>query len=310
MNSRLARFLIGLYPASWRARYADEFEAFLEDQASGARSVVNVAGWAAYERLLSLGGCKVDGQQRSFVWMCFAFLASIAGGINFYWTVADTPLAGAMREHAALFTSWNLVRGGSLLSAAAIAVVGVPVLATILKSAIVTRRWSAVRWVAVPLVALLVILVWLAGATQLSESHWVPTPWDVTGDWTAPENWPSVTTRWGLSILTFVVIAAGIMVTAVSLRQAIRQSDFSKRSRFLFAGPSILLAAAVAIMTAGVVSWGWFVEKFAASDFHARNGGFFNSTNFASWMGSFIVFIVATVMAMQSARSALSLKTE
>lgn len=270
----------------------------------------NVVGWAAYERLLSVGGFKVDGQPRSLAWMCFAFLASIAGGINFYWTVADTPLAGAMREHAVLFTSWNLVRGGSLLLVAAIAVVGIPVFVTLLRRAIATGQWRAVRRAAVPLAAAFVTLSWLAAATGLSGGHWVPTPWDVTGDWTAPANWPSVATRWALSIVTFMVMAGGFTGSALSLREAIRQSDFSKHSRLLFAGPSILLTTSVAIMTAGVLSWGWFVEEFAASDFHARNGGFFNSTNFASWMASCVVFVMATVMAMQSARSALSPKTE
>lgn len=310
MNSRLARWLTGLYPESWRARYGYEFQSFLEAHPANARNILDLAGWAAYEWLLSVGGFKVNRQQRALAWMCFAFLASIAGGINFYWTVADTPLAAAMRQHAALFTSWNLVRGGSLTSLAAIALVGIPVLATILRTAIETKQWSVVRLLAIPVGAAFATLVWLVVASVLTAGHWTPTPWDVTGDWKAPANWPSVSTRWALSLVTSLMMLGGLIASAVSLRSAIRQSDLSKHSRFLFHAPSIALAASVAAMTVGVFSWGWFVEQYAASDFHARNGGLFNSTNFASWELSTIVFVVASAMAIWAAGSALSTKAE
>jgi hypothetical protein len=48
-----------------------------------------------------------------------------AAGVNFYWTVEDTPLAAAMHHHSTLFTGWNLVRVGSLLALAAVAMVAV-----------------------------------------------------------------------------------------------------------------------------------------------------------------------------------------
>jgi hypothetical protein len=55
-------------------------------------------------------------------------------------------------------------------------------------------------------------------------------------------------------------------------------------------------------------AWGWFVQLYAASDFHVRDGGLFGSTNFASWMASCVVFLGAAVMAVKGARSALLLK--
>lgn len=65
--------------------------------------------------------------------------------------------------------------------------------------------------------------------------------------------------------------------------------------------PSMLLAGSIAIMTLGVLGWGLFVEHYAASDFHLRNGGLFSSTNFASWLASCIVFLAATVVAAKGA---------
>jgi hypothetical protein len=67
-------------------------------------------------------------RQNSLALMLYAYLTAIAAGINFDWTVDDTPLAAAMRNCLALFRSWNLVRAGSLLALATFAAAGIPVL--------------------------------------------------------------------------------------------------------------------------------------------------------------------------------------
>jgi uncharacterized protein involved in exopolysaccharide biosynthesis len=48
---RLARSLIGLYPASWRARYGDEFEALIEDSPPGIRGILDLMKGAIKMRL-------------------------------------------------------------------------------------------------------------------------------------------------------------------------------------------------------------------------------------------------------------------
>lgn len=40
--SRFARALIRLYPAQWRKRYGEEFEALLEDSAPGLRAILDL----------------------------------------------------------------------------------------------------------------------------------------------------------------------------------------------------------------------------------------------------------------------------
>ncbi len=306
MNARLVSQLVGLYPLEWRTRYGGEFQSFLEDHPSDLGTILNVIGWAMYERVLSLGGSKMDRREHSLALMLYAYLGAVAAGVNFYWTVADTPLAAAMHSRPGLFTSWNLVRGGSLLAAVAVAMVGLPVLVTILRTALSNRRWDVVYRLAVPLCAALVTLAWMAAAASANSSHWVPTPWDVTGDWTAPQNWPPLATRWTLSAVTLVLMMVGTIVSAISVRQAIRRSDLSKHRRLWFTVPSTLLAGSVAVMAFGALTWGWFVQRYAASDFHLRNGGLFSSTNFFSWGLSSLVFLVATVVAIQGSRTALA----
>jgi hypothetical protein len=145
MNARLVRHLAGLYPPEWRIRYRQEFQDFLAAHPSNLRTILNVVGWAMCERIFSLGRFKMDRRQHSLTLMLFAYLAAIAGGVNFYWTVDDTPLATAMRDHAALSASWNLILAGSVLALAAVAMVGIPMLLTMKRRDVVyrlTRRYA------------------------------------------------------------------------------------------------------------------------------------------------------------------------
>jgi hypothetical protein len=306
MNARLVSQLVGLYPQEWRTRYGEEFQTFLETYPSNVRTILNVIGGALYERVLCFGRFTMDRRQNSLALMLYAYLSAVAAGINFYWSVADTPLGTAMHSRPGLFTSWNMVRGGSLLAAVAVAMVGLPVFVTILRTAPANRRWDVVYRLAVPPCAALVILAWMAAAASVNSGHWVPTPWDVTGDWTAPQNWPPLVTRWTLSSVTLALMIAGLVVSAISVTQAISRSDLSKHRRLWFTIPSTLLAGSVAVMACGVLTWGWFVQRYLASAFYLRNGGLFNSTNFSSWAISSLVFLVATVLAIQGSRTALA----
>ena len=308
MNPRVARYLTALYPQLWRQRYQREFEMFLESHPSNVKNILNVAAWGMYERFLSLGAIPMDARQNSFILLTFSGLAAFAAGVNFYWTVDDTPLAAAMHNHPALFTSWTMVQIGALTLVAA-AILSSRVFFTTARSALVNRRRDVVFRLAVPFCAAVVVLAWLVSVPSFTHTHWVPTPWDVAGDWTAPANWPSLATRWALGSVSFAVMIAGLLATAISIRQAVLRTELSKHERSSFSIPSLLLVGSVAVMTIGVLSWGWFVQLYAPADFHASNGGLFSSTNFASWAASSIVLLIAVVMAVKSFRSALSLRT-
>jgi hypothetical protein len=247
--------------------------------------------------------------QRSLALMAYAWLAAVAAGANFYWTVADTPMATAMRSHSTLFALWTLIQVGALLAFAAVVIVGLPTFVTVARTALSARRWGVVGRLAAPLIATVVTPLWMAAAAMWTGGHWVPTPWDVTGDWTAPSEWPPLMTRWTLSMVTFVLLVVGLIGSAVCVNQVIHRADVSVRRRLLTA-PSLILAGSTTLMAAAVVAWGLFAERYASDAFHARNGGFFSSTNFASWAASCTVFVVSAVIALRAARSAMSLPPE
>lgn len=308
MNARAARFLTALYPQSWRQRYRSEFEAFLEAHPSNVRNIVNVAAWAVFERLRSLGDIPMDARQNSLTLMIFSGVAAFAAGVNFYWTVDDTSLAGAMHNHGALLASWTLVQLGAL-ALVAVAMLSGDVFFKMARKAFANRRRDVILRLAIPFCAAATLFAWFLSVMIVTHGHWLPTPWDVTGDWTAPANWPPLSTRWILGSVSFAVMIGGLLATAISVRQALARTELSEHGRNSFWIPSLLLVGSVVAMTIGVLSWGWFVQQDASTDFHLRNGGLFSSTNFASWVATSLVLLAAVAMAIKSLRSALSVST-
>ncbi len=51
MNPKLAHLLVRLYPAHWRSRYGDEFEALLEARPGNLGTAANVIASALYEHI-------------------------------------------------------------------------------------------------------------------------------------------------------------------------------------------------------------------------------------------------------------------
>jgi hypothetical protein len=308
MDRRLARRLTALYPRAWRSRYGNEFAAFLEDSPSTLASIVNVIGSAIRERACG-ARLTMDTRQTSLALMACAYLAAVAAGVNFYFSVDGTGLAVAMRSNVALGTAFRMVSNGSFLALAAVVAVAVPIVTSMLRVAFMTRRWDTVARLMVPFGAALLTIAWMAAASAWTGSLWVPMPWDVGGtlqSWPAPPDWPPLAVRQQLATVTLALLVAGLVASAIAVAQAIARTDLSRHRPIWLKITSIALAASIVVMAIGVVAWGLFAEQYAPIDFHERNGGFFSSTNFASWVASCGVFIAAAVIGVGGARSAMA----
>jgi hypothetical protein len=251
----------------------------------------------------------MNARQNSLTFLTFSGLAAFAAGVNFYWNVDDTPLAVAMHNHGALFASWTLVQLGAL-ALVAMAILSSRVFFKMARKAFANQQRDIILRLAIPVCAAAVLLAWFLSVLIVMDSHWLPTPWDVAGDWIAPANWPSLSTRWILGSVSFAVMIGGLLATGISVRQAVSRSELSEHGRSSFSIPSLLLVGSVVVMTTGVLSWGWFVQQYAPTEFHVRSGGLFSSTNFASWLATSLVLLATVVMAVKSFRSALSVRTE
>ena len=87
----MKRFLIRLYPATWRARYGDEFEALLEERPLGPFDVADIA-LAAIDAHIRPRGAAAAGDHTRGVLMTLRIggVAAIVGGV--LWLIS---LAGA-----------------------------------------------------------------------------------------------------------------------------------------------------------------------------------------------------------------------
>ncbi len=310
MNRRTAGWLIRLYPPAWRARYGEEFFAFLEARSVMSRELPNVVGCALYERVRWFGVYKMSQLQYSLVLMVYAYLAAIAAGVNLYWTVDDTPLVDAMRAHPALFACWNLVAAGSLVALAAVVALALPALWAMIRFARMTRRRDILARLAFPPCAAALILTWIIAVTM--KTGWAPLFWDVMGQPAA---------RWALSSVTLMLFVVGILGSAISLRQAIQRSALSEQQLKLFGRavwirplplakiPALVLAGSIVMMVVGVTGWGLLADQYAPAAFHARDGGFFGSPNIVSWMGSLALFVASAVTALRGARWIFATRT-
>jgi hypothetical protein len=310
MTRKAARLLISLYPLSWRERYAAEFEAFLVQENVGSRDVMDVLCCAFREHLFLLGELTMTNLQRSVVWMAYSCLAAILAGMNLWWTVDDTPLVHAMQEHNLLAASWGAVEVGSLVMLIAALAAGFPTLFAILHFVRANRRRDILIRLALPpcISAMLVIWITVIGI----KVHWLPTPWDVTGDWIAPSFWPALPLRWELSTITAVLLAVTVLGTAISLRDAIHRSALSGAELVLpwvsrirlsqvTAVAAVALAASMVLMLAGVTFWGFFSEQYDPGTLHSRMGGFFGLPLVLSWAGSVALFLAAAVTGLRAA---------
>jgi hypothetical protein len=66
MNPRLAHLLTRLYPPAWRERYADEFEAFLQNGPGDLQAAANVVWSALHERVIPTRGNPMNQNPNSF----------------------------------------------------------------------------------------------------------------------------------------------------------------------------------------------------------------------------------------------------
>lgn len=298
MNPTLAHRLVALYPRTWRDRYQEEFEAFLEAETSSPAAILNIIRAACKEHVSAF---ELDmTPARRLTLLMYACLAAMTAGVNLYWTIDDTTVGHAMRTHGALATSWRVVTWGSAAAFVAAISAAAPILRRILDAAVATRRYGTIARLAVPFCALATLVGWMS--IVVARTHWAPMPWDITGTWVAPASWPSPGTRWILGIITGCVIVCGLGTTAIALRQAVERAEppDSWYLRLILSS----LAVALTIMAAGALAWGALAQLYVPAAFHSNAGGIFGSTIFASWIVSVALFLGAASIARHGVRSA------
>lgn len=299
MTPRAARWLTRLYPSAWRARYGDEFRAFLDDREAGPRAIFDVIASALHEHICEFGGYKMSRLQHSLISILYAYLAALAAGINFYWTVDDTPLAAAMQTHVGLMSCWTMVEAGSAGALLAMIAGGVPVALAMVRFAHAARRRDIYVRLGFPVFAAALLAIWIAAVVIGTGGHWAPLPWAVAGD---GPDWPARGLRWALASVTLALLWSALTASGISIKQAVQRSEFPEQRPLRLARvPALVLAGSIVLMTAGVAGWGVYAGRIAPVSFHSEPG-LLNSTTFGSWIVSLALFTASAATAVRGAR--------
>lgn len=199
----MTRFLIRLYPAGWRARYGEEFEALLDERPLGPFDVADIL-LSAFDAHLRRGGAAATGDNFRGVRMTLrnGGIAAIAGGGLWLISLAGASSTQGAQPWIGLFVI--------ALCALVIAIIGL--------SAEQGRRQPSLIWVAValPVIGAIVSVVGWVGMATLGDQPFIAgvSAWNV----------------WALGSL-LVIIGSGLFAVA------------SLRIRTLSRGGTALLAA-------------------------------------------------------------------
>ncbi len=308
MNLRLVSALMRLYPAWWRQRYAAEFSAFLRERKGSALDVLNIIGSAMRERMFHKGKGDINKSEQSSGRFVLAFIAMLAGGINLVMTVDDSPLIDTMRASTGMSLAWNLLAATALLSAAGMLPTIFRLYRLMLLYATREQRRDILFLLSIPFFSAGVLSLWGVCGWLYTGGSWIASPWSILESDGAPSSWPSLQGRWICGIISVVLSVAAGLATAVSIKVAIRRTDFGSantvrqnRLRSLASLSKPLITACSLVMFLSVLAWGLAAQQSAPTLFQ-RSMGLLNATAATSWGISLGLFGFASVICLGANR--------
>jgi hypothetical protein len=323
MSPAIAARLLRLYPAPWRVRYGAEFAALLEEYPLSLRTLFNLASLALEAHMDALGSTENRGGALAGRMWC-AWMLAVAAGLALHGVVDDSSFVSAMHGNLFLRLCWQGLEAGSLLAAAALALGGIPLVWSAIRIAARAHRRDILLRFALPCIAALVLIGWVAAVLAWTGGHWGASPWAVTA---SQPDWPATGFRWITGSISACLLVIALASTAASISQALRRSEFRELHVALpgmkpeaTARPDLridplrfaarLAPAAVAgfvVMFVTVALWGVSASRIASEALHAHYGPL-GLTSFATWLGSLILFGYAAWLSIGVAKQSRMLR--
>lgn len=301
----IQRYLIRLYPHTWRERYEDEVLAMLEQQRSlsfsdgvnlffGALDVhlhphLGTTGMTLYERILAMFVTL----RRSLLTIFCAYIGFILAGAAFQKMTEYHDFTETAQTNSIVGLSFNLVVIGAFVALLAVLAGGLPIAIAIVKSALTQKRYGSLLLLAIPILAFAVFL----GTTLLLKAIYQP------GNHLSPVG-PLLLDR-GLFFGTF--IAAAIASTG-AVCFAVARSEISRKLLCFAVLPSILATLSMVLVLAATIIWGLGLRD-AAPQLFAGNDGIVGSSTTGTWLAIVIAMAIATVLAAVSLLRGLSARS-
>ena len=217
-----------------------------------------------------------------------AYSGFIVAGMAFQKLTEDRTFVQAAQAHSSVGLSFSLVVIGAVAALLAVLVGGLPLVAAVVKDALIRKRYSLLILLATPILA----LAGFSGTILLLE--------------TLAPTVHSHLFR-GIFITAFLGAAA---VSTATICCAVARSEISARLLRFAVLPSLLATFAMILMLVATLVWGLSLRSDAAQLFNSNLGMFGTSTS-DTWLRIVLVMAGATGLAVFSlmrgiaARSAL-----
>lgn len=291
----IEKYMVRLYPRSWRQRYEEEVLAMLEDCPGSCLDTLDLlfgaldahlhphlgtASMPLFERMKQM----LSLLRRSLLMMFCAYIGFVLAGIAFQKLTESRDFAEAASMHSIIGLSFNLVGLGALVTLLAVLAGGLPIALSILRNALTQKRYGSLLLLAVPFLACVAFFGILNGleAIPLSDRHLAPL-------------WQTFLPR---GIFLGVLLAA-VIVSTGALCCAFARSEIPTPLLRFAVLPSLLMTLAMTLILAATLVWGLSLSTTVPQLFNSNEGIFGTSTS-ATWLKIVVIMAITTTLAVIS----------
>ncbi|HET8841107.1 MAG TPA: hypothetical protein VFN35_06535 [Ktedonobacteraceae bacterium] len=289
------RYLLGLYPHTWRMRYEAEIIAMLEQRSLTLRDRLDLLCGALDAHLHpELGSLVLSLSERtilmirtmrnSLLTLFCAYAGFCLAGLAFQKVTEYDDFMNAAHTHSLVGFSFNLVVIGSVIACLAVMAGGLPIAYAVLRSAINQKRFASLFLLFAPILVCGVFL----GVLFLLKSL---LPLDGTGT----SGWQIVLNR-GLFVGTLLLV---IVASAGSWCLAVIRNEVSEKLLHFALFPALLTAVSMLLMLVATIIWGLGLRASSPQLF-SGNDGIMGSSTAGSWLGIIIAMTIAIIFAFLS----------
>jgi hypothetical protein len=307
---KVRSWLIHLYPRVWQNRYADEFDALLEQCLHTPLDVVDMFLGAMDAHLQLLSGENVNwrlmnmlNKLRTTILIVFvAYIGFIIAGFCLVGLADDSPMISLMKTNTGLAAAWATIQFGAVAGLLSIVIGGLPLAVTIIRRALTTDRRN-LGLLLVPAYALLALVLY-AGLIIAVGKSLIHIPGVLPA--VQPGNFPPGN-RLMLAGLLLVFIL-GAILSSIAVWKAITRTDIEQETfraighefvvkvyKFAF-WPAVIASVSMLVMLCATVAWGLLAFS-ALPQVFVGNFGLWQTSTQAWFIGIIVVMILSTLAA-------------
>ena len=295
---RIEKWLLRLYPRVWRTRYEEEVLALLEVRSLSSVHCLEMIlealdahlhpqfgtrGMPVSERVAHL----FHSLRGSLLAVFCSYISFVVAGLAFQHLAEGHAFIMLANTYPLIDASFSLIILGSIIALLAIIIGGLPIVWTVVKEAFATKQMRLLLLLAVPFLALAVLLSTI----------------QVLGHTFAGQHSETISRTIFVSVF---LTTAGMSTASVCV--AVTRSPLARNVLRFAIFPSAIATIAMLVMLIGTFCWGISIQSTAPSLF-AGHDGLVGSSTILTWLGILITMTIATSIAISFLIRSLSVRS-